>query len=75
MTVRADMSLDEQYPTCYGLAPVCDERRAPSITECEQAALKGVDLVERAADPLNRFTLARLTVRIVATLARRARRG
>jgi hypothetical protein len=70
------MCVTDKYPTQYNLPivpPPRDERRAPSITELEHAALNGVDLAEQAADPLNSFTLARWGVRLVATLARKAR--
>ncbi len=64
------MCVSDETPTCYDLTPVQDAPRAASITECEQAALGGIDVAERLTDPLNRFSLARCGVRIVAHVAR-----
>ena len=51
------MCQSDLYPTEYNLKPVTLEKR-PSITDVEVAALKGVDLAERAAEPVNRFSIA-----------------
>jgi len=67
------MCASDEHPTCYDLTPVQDAPRAPSITECEQAALWGIDVAERIAEPVNRFTLARCGVLIVTHVARALR--
>ncbi len=70
MTGNVEMCASDEHPTCYDLTPVQDTPRTASITEYEQAALSGIDVVERVVDPINRFTLARCGVRIVAYVAR-----
>ena len=56
-------------------APVVEPAPARgAVTLLEQAAIKGVDMAEFAADPLNQFTLARAAVRTAATVARWVRR-
>lgn len=66
------MCVTDKYPTEYNLRPVTLER-SPSITDYELAALKGIDLAERAAEPINRFSVARIVVRLGAHIARRTR--
>ena len=68
------MCVTDQYPTCYDLKPIVIKPARPSITDVEHAALKGVDLAERINEPLNRFDLARASVRLVARIARQFRR-
>lgn len=78
MTGGVEMSASDKYPTEYDIEPVRIDEPAPArgaVTLLEQAALKGVDVAEHAADPLNKFTLARAAVRAAATVARWARRG
>lgn len=74
------MCITDKYPTEYNLAPV--DLRAPaspaspvSITDLELRALRAVDVAERVADPVNRFSIARGVVRGVAFIARRVRRS
>ncbi len=68
------MCLSDQYPTEYDLAPVSlAPVSSPSITELEARALGAVDLPERVSEPLNRFSLARGAVRLVALIARARR--
>lgn len=65
------MCITDKYPTEYNLRPIkLDEEENGSITEMEQRALRAVDLVEQVSEPVNKFTLARLAVRFVATCAR-----
>jgi hypothetical protein len=69
------MCQSDLYPTCYDLKPVVltAESQAPSITDVELAALKGVDLAERVAEPVNRFSIARGVIRLSAHIARKFR--
>lgn len=70
------MCLSDQYPTEYDLAPVSlapVSSPSPSITELEARALGAVDLAEKVSEPLNRFSLARGAVRLVALIARARR--
>lgn len=70
------MCLSDPQPTCYDLAPVSlapVSSPSPSITELEARALGAVDLAERVSEPLNRFSLARGAVRLVALIARARR--
>ena len=67
------MCQSDLYPTCYNLKPVVLDQ-GPSITELELSALNAVDLAEKVSEPLNRFSLARGAVRLIALIAR-ARRG
>jgi hypothetical protein len=66
------MCQSDLYPTEYNLKPVTLEKR-PSITDVEVAALKGVDLAERAAEPVNRYSIARGVIRLSAHIARKFR--
>lgn len=66
------MCQSDLYPTEYNLKPVTLEKR-PSITDVEVAALRGVDLAERAAEPVNRFSIARGVIRLSAHIARKFR--
>jgi hypothetical protein len=66
------MCQSDLYPTEYNLKPVTLENK-PSITDVELAALKGVDLAERAAEPVNRFSIARGVIRLSAHIARKFR--
>ena len=59
--------------TEYNLKPVTLEKPRPSITDVEVAALKGIDLAERAAEPVNRFSIARGVIRLSAHIARKFR--
>lgn len=68
------MCVTDPYPTCDDLKPIVIEPARPSITDVELAALRGVDLAERINEPLNRFDLARASVRLVARIARQFRR-
>jgi len=66
------MCQSDLYPTEYNLKPVTLEKR-PSITDVEVAALKGVDLAERASEPVNRYSIARGVIRLSAHIARKFR--
>ncbi len=66
------MCQSDLYPTEYNLKPVTLEKK-PSITDVEVAARKGVDLAERAAEPVNRYSIARGVIRLSAHIARRFR--
>jgi len=67
------MSYQDEYPTCYNLKPVTLEKPSPSITDVELAALRGVDLAERVAEPVNRFSVARAAIKLSAHTARKFR--
>ena len=68
------MCVADKYPTEYNLAPVSlAPVSSPSITELEARALRAVDLAERVAEPLNRFSIARAFVRGVGLIARARR--
>jgi len=67
------MSYQDEYPTCYNLRPVTLEKPSPSITDVELAALRGVDLAERVAEPVNRFSVARAAIKLSAHTARKFR--
>jgi hypothetical protein len=67
------MCQSDLYPTEYNLKPVTLEKPRPSITDVEVAALKGVDLAERAAEPVNRYSIARGVIRLSAHIARKFR--
>jgi len=56
-------------------APACAPKPAPlfSVTEVEGAALRGVDVVEAAADPINKFNAARAGIKLAAWVARKLR--
>ena len=70
------MCVTDQDPTCYNLKPVVltVEPQAPSITDVELAALRGVDIAENLAEPINRFSVARGAIRLSAYVARKFRR-
>ena len=69
------MCVTDQDPTCYELKPVVltVEPQAPSITDVELAALRGVDIAERVAEPINRFSVARGVIKLSAYVARKLR--
>ena len=69
------MCLSDPQPSYVDLAPVslAPVSSSPSITELEHRALNAVDLAERVSEPLNRFSLARGAVRVVALIARARR--
>ena len=69
------MYITDPQPTCYDLKPVklTVEPQAPSITDVELAALRGVDIAERVAEPINRFSVARGVIKLSAYVARRFR--
>lgn len=69
------MCVTDQDPTCYDLKPVVltVEPQAPSITDVELAALRGVDIAERVAEPINRFSVARGVIKLSAYVARKFR--
>jgi hypothetical protein len=69
------MCVTDKDPTCYGLKPVklTVEPQAPSITDVELAALRGVDIAERVAEPINRFSVARSVIKLSAYVARKFR--
>tara|TARA_S200002703_G_scaffold23177_3_gene19978 strand:- start:5971 stop:6180 length:210 start_codon:yes stop_codon:yes gene_type:complete len=69
------MSITDPQPTCYDLKPVVltVEPQAPSITDVELAALRGVDIAENLAEPINRFSVARGVIKLSAYVARRFR--
>jgi len=69
------MCVTDQDPTCYDLQPVklTVEPQAPSITDVELAALRGVDIAERVAEPINRFSVARSVIKLSAYVARKFR--
>lgn len=69
------MCLSDPQPSYVDLAPVslAPVSSSPSITELEARALGAVDLAERVSEPLNRFSLARGAVRVVALIARARR--
>ena len=66
------MCQSDLYPTEYDLAPVKLDQ-SPSITELELRAVALVDVAEKVSEPLNRFSLARGAVRVVASIARARR--
>lgn len=66
------MCQSDLYPTEYDLKPVRLDQ-SPSITELELRAVRLVDVAEKVSEPLNRFSLARGAVRVVASLARARR--
>jgi len=70
------MCITDPQPTCYGLEPVklTVEPQTPSITDVELAALRGVDIAERVAEPINRFSVARSVIKLSAHVARKFRR-
>ena len=61
------------YPTEYDLKPITLEPEPPSITELEQRALRGVRLIEHAAEPINKWSIMRGMVKLSAHIARRVR--
>ena len=69
------MCITDPQPTCYNLKPVklTVEPQAPSITDVELAALHGVDIAERVAEPINRFSVARSVIKLSAYVARKFR--
>lgn len=68
------MCLSDPQPSYVDLAPVSlAPVSSPSITELEARALGAVDLAEKVSEPLNRFSLARGAVRLVALIARARR--
>lgn len=67
------MCISDPDPTCYSLKPVTLEKPSPSITDVELAALRGVDLAERVAEPVNRFSVARAAIKLSAHIARKFR--
>ena len=69
------MCITDPQPTCYNLQPVVltVEPQAPSITDVELAALRGVDIAENLAEPINRFSVARGVIKLSAYVARRFR--
>lgn len=70
------MCITDPQPTCYDLKPVVltVEPQAPSITDVELAALRGIDIAENLAEPINRFSVARGAIRLSAYVARKLRR-
>lgn len=54
-------------------APAPAPSALPSVTEVEVAALRGVDLVENAVEPINRFNAARAGIKLTAWIARKLR--
>jgi len=60
------MCITDPQPTCYGLEPVklTPAPHRPSTTDVELAALRGVDIAERVAEPINRFSVARGAIRL-----------
>jgi hypothetical protein len=66
------MCQSDLYPTEYDLEPVRLDH-SPSITELELRAVRLVDVAEKVSEPLNRFSIARGAVRVVASLARARR--
>jgi hypothetical protein len=69
------MCITDPQPTCYNLKPVklTVEPQAPSITDVELAALRGVDFAERVAEPINRYSVARSLIKLSAYVARKLR--
>ena len=69
------MCLSDPQPSYVDLAPVslAPVSSSPSITELEARALGAVDLAEKISEPLNRFSLARGAVKVVALIARARR--
>lgn len=70
------LTLEEVRAPAPAPAPPPQEERSalPSITDVEQSALRGVDLAEQVADPLNRFNLARVGIVSLAWCARKLRK-
>lgn len=66
------MCQSDLYPTEYDLKPVRLDQ-SPSITELELRAVRLVNVAEKVSEPLNRFSLARGAVRVVASIARARR--
>ena len=54
-------------------APAPASSALPSVTEMELAALRGVDVAEQVADPINRFNAARAGIKLAAWVARKLR--
>lgn len=54
-------------------APAPASSALPSITELELTALRGVDVAEAAADPINKFNAARAGIKLCAWVARKLR--
>lgn len=69
------MCLSDPQPSYVDLAPVslAPVSSSPSITELEHRALNAVDLAEKISEPINRFSLARGAVKVVALIARARR--
>lgn len=62
------------YPILDLSAPPSSPGSAlPSVTDVELAALRGVDLAEIAAEPVNRFNIARAGIKLAAWVARKLR--
>ena len=55
------------------LAPVKIDTPRGAVTELEISALRGIDTAETLADPINRYTLARVAVKLSAHIARAIR--
>ena len=47
--------------------------KSAAVWYVEVAAVEGVDLAERAAEPVNRYSIARGVIRLSAHIARRFR--
>ena len=45
----------------------------PSVTEMEMSALRGVEMMETASDPLSKASLAKMSIRAFARIARKVR--
>jgi hypothetical protein len=77
------MSYNDLYPTEYDITPLTDDDLRVSadptpstegnVTEIEGQALDALEVLEIVSAPLNPFTLARLAIRALSALARRAR--
>ncbi len=53
--------------------PTDEPSALPSITEVEVAALRGVDVAEQVAEPINKFSAARAGIKLAAWVARKLR--
>lgn len=55
------------------LAPVKIDTPRGAVTELEISALRGINTAETLADPINRYTIARVAVKLSAHIARAIR--
>jgi len=69
------MAYSDKYPTCYDLKPIRPEELTQlSITDVELKAIQAVDLSEKLSQGVNKFDLARGSIRLSARIARKFRK-